>query len=63
MRHREYSKRKRIQPGRIKNSSRYVTNRLHSHKRPVEVPANMEPGDSPATRGLTKFTDVNTNTT
>ena len=57
MKHREYSKRRRILPGRIKNPSRYVTGRIHSHRRPIEVPANMESNDSPAFRGLTKFTD------
>lgn len=57
MRHREYSKRRRILPGRIKNSSRYVTGRIHSHRRPIEVPATMESNDSPAFRGLTELTE------
>jgi hypothetical protein len=57
MRHREYSKRRRILPGRIKNPSRYVTGRIHSHRRPIEVPATMEPNDSPAFRGLTELTE------
>jgi len=63
MRHREYSKRRRILPGRIKNLSRYVTGRIHSHRRPVEVPADMEPNDSPVFRGLTEFTDETSSAT
>lgn len=50
---RDYEKRNKLKPGRIKNPSRYVTGRLHSHRRSVEVPADMEPNDNPATRGLT----------
>jgi hypothetical protein len=56
MRHREYSERRGILK-RIKNRSRYVTGRIHSHRRPVEVPASMESNDSPACRGLTELTD------
>jgi hypothetical protein len=37
----------------IKNTVRYVTGILHSHRRPVEVPRNKEPDDDPSTRGLT----------
>ena len=54
MRSREYGRRKRIRPGIIKNPSRYVVNRLRSHSRPnVQVPLDLEPEDSPTTRGLT----------
>jgi len=33
--------------------SRYVTNRLHSHSRPVETKLSTNPVDDPATRGVT----------
>jgi hypothetical protein len=54
MRPDEYLIRKKLRPCRIKESSRYVMGRLHSHRRPVAVPASMEPDDSPETRGLTR---------
>jgi len=54
MRPDEYAKRNKIQPGQIKNKSRYVMGRLHSHRRPVDIPLDMEPDDNPRTRGLTR---------
>lgn len=53
MRNREYSDRKKVRPGQIRNKSRYVTGRIHSHRRPVEWPLDRERPDSPETRGLT----------
>lgn len=55
MRPDEYQNRNKLRPCRIKSSSRYVMNRLHSHRRPVEVPMGMEPDDRPDTRGLTRI--------
>jgi hypothetical protein len=54
MRSREYENRKKIRPGQIKDTSRYVMNSLHSHNRPSQVPLEKEPVDNPATRGLTR---------
>jgi len=54
MRNREYADRKNVRPGRIKNTSRFVTGAIHSHRRPVEFPVDKTPEDDPATRGLTK---------
>jgi len=56
MRSTEYEKRKKAQPGQIKCTSRYVTNRLYPHRRKVKIPLNKEPDDDPATRGLTQDT-------
>lgn len=60
MRPDEYTKRKKAKPCQIKNTSRYVMGRLHSHRRPVEKPLDMEPVDDPRTRGLTRDNDTET---
>jgi hypothetical protein len=57
MRPTEYEKRKKVYPGHIKCTSRYVMNALFSHKRPAKVPLAHEPEDSPETRGLTRDED------
>jgi len=55
MRPSEYQDRKKIRPGQIKCTSRYVMNRLYSHRRvPVKTPLSQVPVDDPETRGLTK---------
>jgi hypothetical protein len=54
MRPEEYTRRQKQRPCQIKNKSRYVMGRLHSHRRPVQVPLDMEPEDNPRTRGLTR---------
>ena len=58
MRPNEYESRNKLQPGRIKNPSRYVLGRLHSHKRPVDLPMLQEPDDDPEFRGLTTDDDT-----
>ena len=57
MRPEEYTKRQKSHPCQIKNTSRYVMGRLHSHRRPVEVPLDMVAEDDPRTRGLTRDDD------
>jgi hypothetical protein len=57
MRPTEFVSRNRLRPNRIKNKSRYITNAIYSHSKPVAVPMSKEPVDDPATRGLTREDD------
>jgi len=60
MRPEEYTRRTKLRPCQIKNPSRYVMGRLHSHRRPVTIPLQMEQEDNPRTRGLTRENDEET---
>lgn len=53
MRPTDYTSRQQLQPGRIKNKSRYVTASIYSHSRPVDPPMSKEGVDAPESRGLT----------
>jgi hypothetical protein len=51
----EYRKRKKIEPGQLVSTGRYVMGAIRSHKRPVIFPIAQRPVDRPDTRGLTEL--------
>jgi hypothetical protein len=53
MRNDAYLRRKNLDPHKFWEKSRYVTNRLTSHNRPVEKKLSTNPVDNPETRGVT----------
>jgi hypothetical protein len=57
MRANSYQRLKKIAPGWILTSGRYVTDLIKSHRRPVDEkskPLIARPEDDPATRGATQ---------
>ena len=54
MRNDSYLRRKNLDPHFFCSDSRYVTNTLHSHRRPVELLCADKQVDDPLTRGITK---------